>query len=722
VSRFPAVPRGLRGRARREPRRSARRADLQGLRALAVLLVVFQHARVTGLRGGYVGVDVFFVLSGFLITGLLLARAKRDGSISFTDFYARRIRRILPAAMLTLVATELVAYFLLNFVRAKQVMLDGRWASLFAANIYFQHRATDYFAQGQPPSPVQHFWSLAVEEQFYLVWPALLSLVLFWLLVRRSRQAGHVTDHSLRRLALVVAALGLASLAWSVHDTEAEPSSAYFSTFTRGWELALGALLAVSFALWEHRTVRLPSRAQAVWRPVLGWLGLGMIMLAAVTFSSSTRFPGYSALLPTLGAVFVIAAGTGVERRRFDVGRVLSVAPATYVGDRSYAFYLWHWPFLVLAALYIGHNLSVMQNLLLLVAAFVISIVSYRFVERPIHESGWRKASSALVLPVSLAAALLVGFFAIHSLDATAARLDAASASGHTTASQHSMNAAPPPAQSVVKVATLPSVIAAVNAAKKSAPIPSALTPAVGHLLNDGYSWDASCSAHDGQTSNSICTLGAASSPVSIVLFGDSHSEMWMPAILPMANKDGWSVIPMSKSACTPEKWLDAKHWGECHAWYEWAVRKVKSLRPTVLLIAGCCGGFSGSDAQAVTASYISLANSMKHAAKKVVVLGDDVGLDSQPVDCLLSSGASMKKCTQVWPSDKFDFNTSLGSLAAKHGYSFVDTNGWFCYQDECPMVVGKTIVYVDVGHLTSEYVQSLAVPFRSAFRRAIGQ
>jgi peptidoglycan/LPS O-acetylase OafA/YrhL len=158
---------------------STHRGDIQGLRAVAVLLVALGHAGVGFLSGGFVGVDVFFVLSGFLITGILLAEARENGSISLVAFYVRRARRILPAAALTLLATDLAAYFLLNFLRAREAVWDSLFAATFAANFRFAQQGTDYFAQAQPPSPLLHFWSLGVEEQFYLVWPALLSVVLF---------------------------------------------------------------------------------------------------------------------------------------------------------------------------------------------------------------------------------------------------------------------------------------------------------------------------------------------------------------------------------------------------------------------------------------------------------------------------------------------------------------------------------------------------------------
>jgi len=206
----------------------AHRADIQGLRAIAVVLVLLAHAGVRFAAGGFVGVDVFFVLSGFLITGLLLTEAGKHGSVSLVDFYVRRARRILPAAALTLVATDAAALFLMNFVRARSAVVDSLHAAAFGANFHFAATGVDYFARSAPPSPILHFWSLSVEEQFYLVWPLLLSLVLF-------RAGGR------RRLLCVVTLLAGASLGWSIHQTHASPAIAYFSPFTRAWELGLGA-------------------------------------------------------------------------------------------------------------------------------------------------------------------------------------------------------------------------------------------------------------------------------------------------------------------------------------------------------------------------------------------------------------------------------------------------------------------------------------------------
>ena len=247
---------------------------------------------------------------------------------------------------------------------------------------------------------MQHFWTLAVEEQFYLVWPVVLSLVIFTAVLRR-------------RLLLVVLAAGAVSLAWSIHATAATPTSAYFSTAARAWELALGAALAIA----ASRLRRVPSAA--------GWIGLACILTAAVAFSGATRFPGYAALLPTVGAALVIAAGIG---RQGGAGRLLALAPLRYVGDRSYALYLWHWPVLVIAAEYVGHDLSTGVRLGLLAGAFLLSILSYALVENPIRHMRWRPQTGALLWPASAAVILAVAMPILGSLHGTATRIANASA------------------------------------------------------------------------------------------------------------------------------------------------------------------------------------------------------------------------------------------------------------------------------------------------------
>jgi peptidoglycan/LPS O-acetylase OafA/YrhL len=694
------------------------RADLQGLRAVAVLLVALNHASVPFLRGGYVGVDVFFVLSGFLITGLLLAGIAKRGHVSFTDFYARRARRILPAAGLTLIVTTIVADHLLNYVRAKQVAWDSFWAALFAANIHFANQGTNYFARGQPPSVVQHYWSLSVEEQFYLVWPALVSLTVFGLVLgRRSRIRGLASgagavDAARRRLLAIFVAAAIASLVWSIHATDVLPASAYFSPFTRAWELALGALLAVGF---PRALKRGPLQ------DVLGWLGIAAICMAAVVFSDATAFPGHAALLPTVGAALVIAAGIGRQRPRLGVGRLLAVAPMRYVGDRSYAFYLWHWPVLTIAVLYEGHELEVGMKLFLLLGAFLLSIISYRFFENPIRRARLNPRLGMVLVPVSVAAVIAVTMSTVSSLNAKIVRVEGARAAVVVPKTpkllQASRVAASPP---------LSTVVAAVKAASRGAKLP-ALTPPVSQLLDESYQFPSGCVPAGTQTTSDICHLGDASAAKTIVLFGDSHAQMWMPTILAMATVDSWNVIPIVKSGCVVSSWIGKGYPGtpgstltECHTWYQWAVRQAKALRPDVTLMAGCCGGAAGSTGTAMERAYTSLATALKSSSKTVILVADDDGITKQPVDCLLASHATMKTCTSTATDARYALNDALAKTAKRRGFGFLNTRGWFCYQHQCPMVVGHTIVYRDTGHITQAYGLMLAAPFRAAFRRCI--
>src|SRR4051794_35098901 len=289
----------------------ARRGDIQGLRAVAVLLVMLDHADIPGLQGGYLGVDVFFVISGFLITGILLREVRRTGRVSIAGFYARRARRILPAASIVLLAIVLASSQLFGYLRINEVLTDVTWAAFFAANIHSALSGSDYFAITTFLSPVRHFWSLAVEEQFYLVWPPLIALVVFTRCRTGRAGIGSALDPSrtarrLRRLTMVIALLCGLSLAWSVWQTSTDPGAAYYSTLARAWELGAGALLALS----TDRVARLPRAVKFA----SSWIGLIAVAIAAATYSPGTPFPGYHALLPVLGAVLVLAGGTDGPR------------------------------------------------------------------------------------------------------------------------------------------------------------------------------------------------------------------------------------------------------------------------------------------------------------------------------------------------------------------------------------------------------------------------
>ena len=305
------------------------RPDVQGLRAVAILLVILFHAEVPGFRGGYVGVDVFFVISGFVITGLLLRESASTGRTSLRAFYARRLRRIIPAATLVIGVTVLASAFLLSPAEVHQNAIDGIWTSVFLANFHFVASSTNYLASQQFPSALQNFWSLAVEEQFYLVYPGIFLLVAL------------VPFRSLRwRLSWLLGLTVLGSFILSVTLTSSNAAAAYFLPFTRAWELAAGALVAV---LSQH-LVRIPLRVATA----MTWFGFAFVVLAACVYSPSTPYPGSAAALPVFGTALVIAGGT--SQPRYGAEALLRRRPFQLLGLISYSLYLWHWPILTIAA------------------------------------------------------------------------------------------------------------------------------------------------------------------------------------------------------------------------------------------------------------------------------------------------------------------------------------------------------------------------------------
>lgn len=368
------------------------RPDIEGMRAIAVGLVLLFHGYHDPFTGGFVGVDVFFVISGFLITSLLLREQTKTGRISVLAFYARRARRILPAAALVVVVTVVATYYFLGFIAGNQVADDAKWTAVFAANIHFGLLGTNYLGSQLPPSPLQHMWSLGVEEQFYVVWPGLFLLMV--LAVRGPR-------HRNAMAALLFVAIS-SSFAWSVIQTTSNATWAYFSPLTRAWELALGALVAVMApAIAGMRSTWISE--------LLAVCGLIGITATAFALSSSTPYPGAAVALPVVSTAVLIAAGC--INPTTVVGRALSVRPMQWLGARSYSLYLWHWPVLIITAEYMGHDLSGWQNTGLLAIAVVAAAVSYRLVENPVRHA--RVLVSRTGLSLALGAMLILGTIAV---------------------------------------------------------------------------------------------------------------------------------------------------------------------------------------------------------------------------------------------------------------------------------------------------------------------
>lgn len=383
---------------------NSRRHDIQGLRALAVIAVILDHV-IGWPLGGFAGVDVFFVISGFLITGLLL-RDAAAGTLSLRRFYAKRMRRIAPAAVTVLVVTTALAWLLFNQPRFWSTAWDAVSALFFVSNWRFAAQGTDYFRQGDAVSPLQHFWSLSVEEQFYLVWPVLVVLLVALIGRRVSAKAGAGEDggaaatgdaaarasaRPLQRqrwvLGIVLALLAAASFAVALWQSTANPTVAYFSTLTRVWELAFGGLLAVSAPLFA----RLPTAVRAV----LGWLGLAGIVASLLLLDSTMAFPGPWAAPAVIATAAVIVAGIGGRQRRlFPLENPVS----GFLGDISYSLYLWHFPVLVFVLLLVPEQ-SLAVTIAVLGLTLAVSLVAYFLIEQPLHRSPWLRGRELLEKP-----------------------------------------------------------------------------------------------------------------------------------------------------------------------------------------------------------------------------------------------------------------------------------------------------------------------------------
>ena len=378
----------------------ARRKDIEGMRAVAVGLVVLNHAGVPWLPGGYIGVDVFFVISGFLITSLLLDEATSSGGVNLMQFWARRARRILPMSIVVTVATVIAGLFMLEPGKVRELTSLGLGSLGFSANFVLFFTSSEYLSGVTTPSPLRHMWSLAVEEQFYLVWP----LVVFACVAAAPKRW---------RLwvGIVGSVAGIASLITSALITQDHPNAGYYLPTSRFWEIAAGAVLAV----FGTQTQALPKWLRAS----IGWSGLLGIALAATLFTESSVFPGYIALLPVLATVAVLIAG--------DSGRgphlVLSADPLQLLGARSYSFYLWHWPVLVLFEARFGTP-DALGTGVLVVGALVLSAVSYNMIEQPIRHHGWLAALPKRSLGAA-GLALALSFSSVIVLYAVAPRIDA---------------------------------------------------------------------------------------------------------------------------------------------------------------------------------------------------------------------------------------------------------------------------------------------------------
>jgi len=624
------------------------RPDIEGLRAVAILVVLAFHIGLPGAAGGFVGVDVFFVISGFLITGMLVREHDATGRIHLTSFYARRMRRLLPAAVLVIVVTAAVSVVVVSVFRIEDVVADAAASALYLSNIWFTLGATDYFGSPIDESPFLHYWSLAVEEQFYLVWPLLVAVV-----ARRL---------TLRWLRWMVGAIAVGSFALSVVLTETNAPAAFFMLHSRAWQLALGALVALgSISLGRWQDGRLAGTA--------GWAGLGMIAASVVVFDDATPYPGVAALLPTVGAVLVVAAGlSGLA----GPGRLLSMAAPRFLGRISYPLYLWHWPLLILVPLAIGTD-ETWVRVALGGVAIVMAAATTRLVEDPIRLGRVLRLPPRRSVGVGLAASVAVAV-AVLALPSISARMDPAGAA-------------------LLEI--------------RSSPLHEADA--------DG------CHISGSTVANPGCTYGSPDPRLELALFGDSHALQWLPALEAAGRERGWRVTLLTKSSCTP---FDLAVWRPptkgslgCDAWRDQAMAKLASLQPDGVLVTGSRGYSLATSAGPKTwgqasetwQSGMEATIARLSAVTEVILIPDTPRLQEDPLGCIASKTSDPACRSSRQDAISLGYERIEQAAADGAGATVMVTNGWICSELECPLERDGTVVYYDDNHLYGVFVRQLA-------------
>ncbi|WP_049621760.1 acyltransferase family protein [Frateuria defendens] len=636
------------------------RRDIEGLRAVAILLVVAAHAGVPWLAGGFVGVDVFFVLSGFLITSLLAGEVAQTGRLDFAGFYVRRLRRLLPGLLVMLLVAGVLAAFLLAPAEQRSQATAAATAALWVSNIHFALARLDYFAAGADTNLFLHTWSLGVEEQFYLLWPALV-----WWLLRRGE-----FERARTRLVAGMLAVMAASLFAGVWLTYSAPQLAFYMMPSRAWQFAAGALVSLQWQLRKCSDAEdAASRAgsAAAW-PVLGWVGLGAIVAAGVLFNAAMPYPGMAALVPSLGAALLIAAGT-VDPAA-GVSKALSWRPLQAIGRISYAWYLWHWPVLLLGRALVGTDAPA-YRLLWVGLSLLLAAASYRWIESPIRRQRqwtvqWRRSLLAALCVMILANVLCIRWY--NRTDAQA----------QAPAQQRYLQA-------------------------------HADAPAIYGLgCDDWYRSDRV----------RICAFGSSAARHSVVLMGDSIAGQWFPAVAKVFDKPDWRVLVLTKSSCpmVDEPFFYARigrEYTECAAWRSHALAEVARIRPDVVLLGTVAtNGFTEPQWVEGTARVLS---AISGSAGRIYVLRGTPRLPFDGPNCLASHvgrpawlGTGDCSASSRDAHDELVYAWLTRASRRFGNVAMLDLNDVICPSGLCDAQRQGVVVFRDGQHLTATYAASL--------------
>ena len=653
---------------------------VQGLRAVAVILVVVYHIWPGRLPGGYIGVDIFFVISGFLITGQLARELERTGRLALPAFWGKRIRRLLPASVTVLVFATLMTLLILPLSSLRDSLRE-----ILASTFYFENWAlalgsVDYLS-AHDATAAQHYWSLSLEEQFYVFWPLLL-LGASWLGVK------YFAGRRWMMLMSVIVVASVLSLLLSVIYTRTNPAEAFFVTFTRVWEFGAGAILAL-LPKWRPRG--------ALWPNMLGYSGLLVILIASFRFNQDTQFPGYAALVPVLATVAVLASARAESR--WDIGSVLGGRPQRFIGDISYSVYLWHWPLIVIAPFIPGWGLDGINRVALLVVSFLLGWLTKKYIEDPARTWSFLTTRKPRYTYGFMLALMLVSTLLI-----TTVYLIQNPKYQSASAELRSISANPPACFGAEASAEC------INPALANSVVPSA---GFGNADKPG---NDKCFVQLNESAVVACTFGsAAAAAPRVALIGDSHAYQYIETMIALANEKGWALTTYLKGACpwntVPIGGPSIAFTDSCH---DWLVGLTKSLADApkydAIFVTALHATPYVTTASTTQASLQQIANGYVAAwsqakGARIIALVDNPDFANDPNKCLRSNPA--EKCTeprsQVLP--KVD---PLALAARASGATLLDYSEKYCDAKSCFSVVGGANVYRDQDHLTVTWTMTM--------------
>jgi peptidoglycan/LPS O-acetylase OafA/YrhL len=668
------------------------RPEIQALRAFAVLVVVVYHLWPTAMPGGFVGVDIFFAISGFLITAHLMREATLTGRISLPQFWARRARRLLPASLLVVATSALATLLWVPTNLWEAFFREIGAAALYIENWALAADSVDYLANENVASPVQHFWSLSAEEQFYIVWPLLIVVALIATVKLRMPRRTLV-------IGAVLGAVTLASLVWSIVQVDAEPASAYFVTTTRAWEFGAGGLLAL---VAPH--VR--TGAVAV-RTAVSWAGWGVLVAAVVLYSNAIPFPGYPALLPVAGALAVIWAGS--ESLRFSPAAVTGVRPVQFVGDISYSMYLWHWPLIVVLPYALKADNTDVTLWGILAASILLGWASKRFIEDPVRTGGLARIRPRYTL-IATAAAMVV--------------LLVASSNGVSVVTN----------QAAADVVLAESLLAAdtpcLGAAAMDPEDQPCDNPDLAHLVTPAAisamssispTWD---DCHALKSEARECVLGVEGG-TRVLVVGDSHAHHLIGAIESLAASQNWEVHLMVRGRCPFSRvdWDKPSGAQEkaCSRWNTAVNEKLADQAPYTYVFTSMRAkgaqvvNDSDESARKTSTEYLAergIRQSWNPLIKRgatIIAVHDVPEADAEVETCVLESPDDASNCATP-ADDALAYTDWIYNAALEKDHVIpVDLTEFMCTATECPAVIGGVLVHRDVSHISATFALTLA-------------